>query len=522
MNDTLMRPLRALISVSDKTGVVDFARRLQSRGLEIISTGGTAKVLRDEDIVIIEISDYTGHAEIMDGRVKTLHPRIHGGILGRRGIDDAVMAKTGIKPIDLVVVNLYPFEQTVAKPDHTLEEATENIDIGGPAMLRAAAKNFARVAVVTDPRQYVAVLTELEREGGVSFALRFRLAVEAFNHVSNYDGAISNYLSALTPDGKRRVFPAQANGRFVKVMDLRYGENPHQHAALYRDLNPVSGTFATFRQLQGKALSYNNIADADAAWECVRQFDRPACVIVKHLNPCGAAMADDIHVAYERAYLTDRTSAFGGIIAFNRQVDRATAEAIVGRQFVEVLLAPAIERGALDATRAKANMRVLEIPRGDGHNAYHFKCIGSGLLIQTADNRVIARLELKVVTERRPTEQEVNDLLLAWRVAKFVKSNAIVYARDEQTLGIGAGQMSRVYSAKIAGIKAADEGLRLEGAVMASDAFFPFRDGIDAAFDAGIKAVIQPGGARRDNEIIAAADEHDMAMVFTGVRHFRH
>ena len=306
MNDTLMRPLRALISVSDKTGVVDFARRLQSRGLEIISTGGTAKVLRDEDIVIIEISDYTGHAEIMDGRVKTLHPRIHGGILGRRGIDDAVMAKTGIKPIDLVVVNLYPFEQTVAKPDHTLEEATENIDIGGPAMLRAAAKNFARVAVVTDPRQYVTVLTELEREGGVSFALRFRLAVEAFNHVSNYDGAISNYLSALTPDGKRRVFPAQANGRFVKVMDLRYGENPHQHAALYRDLNPVSGTFATFRQLQGKELSYNNIADADAAWECVRQFDRPACVIVKHLNPCGAAMADDIHVAYERAYLTDR------------------------------------------------------------------------------------------------------------------------------------------------------------------------------------------------------------------------
>jgi phosphoribosylaminoimidazolecarboxamide formyltransferase/IMP cyclohydrolase len=410
----------------------------------------------------------------------------------------------------------------VAKPDHTLEEAIENIDIGGPAMLRAAAKNFARVAVVTDPRQYVTVLTELEREGGVSFALRFRLAVEAFNHVSNYDGAISNYLSALTPDGKRRAFPAQANGRFVKVMDLRYGENPHQHAALYRDLNPVSGTFATFRQLQGKELSYNNIADADAAWECVRQFDRPACVIVKHLNPCGAAMADDIHVAYERAYLNDRTSAFGGIIAFNRQVDRATAEAIVGRQFVEVLLAPAIERGALDATRAKANMRVLEIPRGDGHNAYHFKCIGSGLLIQTADNRVIARLELKIVTERRPTEQEVNDLLLAWRVAKFVKSNAIVYARDEQTLGIGAGQMSRVYSAKIAGIKAADEGLRLEGAVMASDAFFPFRDGIDAAFDAGIKAVIQPGGARRDNEIIAAADEHDMAMVFTGVRHFRH
>src|SRR5215208_2338599 len=522
MNDTLMRPLRALISVSDKTGVVDFARRLQSRGLEIISTGGTAKLLRDEDIVIIELSDYTGHAEIMDGRVKTLHPRIHGGILGRRGIDDAVMAKTGIKPIDLVVVNLYPFEQTVAKPDNTLEEAIENIDIGGPAMLRAAAKNFARVAVVTDPRQYVTVLTELEREGGVSFALRFRLAVEAFNHVSNYDGAISNYLSALTPDGKRRVFPAQANGRFVKVMDLRYGENPHQHAALYRDLNPVSGAFATFRQLQGKELSYNNIADADAAWECVRQFDRPACVIVKHLNPCGAAMADNIHVAYERAYQTDHTSAFGGIIAFNRQVDRATVEAIVGRQFVEVLLAPAIERGALDATRAKANMRVLEIPRGDGHNAYHFKCIGSGLLIQTADNRVITRLELKVVTERRPTEQEVNDLLLAWRVAKFVKSNAIVYARDEQTLGIGAGQMSRVYSAKIAGIKAADEGLRLEGAVMASDAFFPFRDSIDAAFDAGIKAVIQPGGARRDNEIIAAADERDIAMVFTGVRHFRH
>jgi phosphoribosylaminoimidazolecarboxamide formyltransferase/IMP cyclohydrolase len=522
MTEPSIRPVRALISVSDKSGIVDFARRLREAGLEIISTGGTARLLSDHHIAITEVSDYTGLKEIMDGRVKTLHPKIHGGILGRRGRDDAVMAEMGITPIDLVIVNLYPFEQTVAKPSHTLAEAMENIDIGGPAMLRAAAKNYAFVAVLTSPAQYGPVLAELKRDGGISGATRFRLAVEAFNHVSNYDGAISDYLSALAPDGTRMTFPAQANGRFVKLTDLRYGENPHQQAALYRDLKPAPGTLATFKQLQGKELSYNNIADADAAWECVRQFERPACVIVKHASPCGAGQADHTLMAYERAYRTDPTSAFGGIIAFNRPVDRATAEAIASRQFVEVLLAPGFKTGALETMRVKANVRVLQIAPGDGHNTHDVKRIGSGLLIQTADNRPIARADLKVVTRRVPCEQEVSDMLFAWRVAKFVKSNAIVYAREQQTVGIGAGQMSRVYSARIAGIKAADEGLKVAGAVMASDAFFPFRDGIDAAFDAGIVAVIQPGGSQRDDEVIAAADEHSMAMVFTGVRHFRH
>ncbi|MGH8500923.1 MAG: bifunctional phosphoribosylaminoimidazolecarboxamide formyltransferase/IMP cyclohydrolase [Gammaproteobacteria bacterium] len=522
MNPVPVRPARALISVSDKHGIVDLARRLHELRIEILSTGGTARLLAEKGIPVIEVSDYTGFAEIMDGRVKTLHPRIHGGILGRRGMDDAVMAKMDIPPIDLVVVNLYPFEQTVAREAHTLAEAIENIDIGGPAMLRAAAKNYAHVAVLTHPAQYGQALSELQTDGAISDTTRFRFAVEAFNHVSNYDGAISDYLSALGSDGARQPFPAQANSRFVKIMDLRYGENPHQQAAFYRDLHPAAGTLATFRQLQGKALSYNNIADADAAWECARQFEPPACVIVKHANPCGAATAADICAAYERAYRTDPTSAFGGIIALNRALDRGTAETVLDRQFVEVLLAPGFEAGALEIARRKANVRVLEIPPGDGHNTHDLKRVGSGLLMQTADNCAISAADLEVVTRRAPSRRERDDLLFAWRVAKFVKSNAIVYAREEQTLGIGAGQMSRVYSARLAAIKAADEGLPLAGAVMASDAFFPFRDGIDAAFEAGIAAVIQPGGSQRDQEVIAAADEHGMAMVFTGVRHFRH
>ncbi|MDQ3796178.1 MAG: bifunctional phosphoribosylaminoimidazolecarboxamide formyltransferase/IMP cyclohydrolase [Pseudomonadota bacterium] len=517
-----MRPGRALISVSDKAGIVDFARRLRDIGVEILSTGGTARLLRQHDIAAIEVSDYTGHAEIMDGRVKTLHPKIHGGILGRRGIDDAVMKDMDIAPIDLVVVNLYPFEQTVAKLDCGLQEAIENIDIGGSTLLRAAAKNYTSVAVLTDPAQYKPVLYEIEREGAISATVRFRLAVEAFNHVANYDAAISDYLSAFKANGTRMQFPAQSNGRFVKLMDLRYGENPHQQAALYRDLHPAPGTLVTFRQLQGKKLSYNNIVDADTAWECVRRFEQPACVIVKHASPCGAALADDIKAAYERAFHTDPTSAFGGIIAFNRVLDRTTIETVMSRQFLEVLLAPGYAVEALEAMRAKTNIRVLKIPPGDGCNAHDLKRIGSGLLIQTADKREITEAELKTVTRRAPSERELRDLLFAWRIAKFVKSNAIVYAREEQTLGIGAGQMSRVYSVRIAGIKAADEGLALRGAVMASDAFFPFRDSIDVAFDAGITAIIQPGGAQRDAEIIAAADAHDLAMVFTGIRHFRH
>ncbi len=522
MSEAPARIERALISVSDKSGVVDLAQRLRALGVEIISTGGTATLLAQHRVSVTEISKYTGFAEIMEGRVKTLHPKIHGGILARRGVDDAVMEETGISPIDLVAVNLYPFERTVANPEHTLAEAIENIDIGGPALLRAAAKNFAHVGVLTSPAQYEPVLAELEAQGRITHETRFNLAVEAFNHVSNYDAAISDYLSSRQPDGRRIEFPGQANGRFAKLLDLRYGENPHQQAALYRDLYPARGSLVGFQQLQGKELSYNNIADADAAWECLRQFEQPACVIVKHANPCGVAVAEDIGRAYERAYQTDPTSAFGGIIAFNREIDRGTAQAIVGRQFVELLLAPSVAEDALEVTRAKTNVRVLKIEPGDGCNTHDLKRIGSGLLIQTADNRRISRADLKVVTRRTPSEQEITDLLFAWRVAKFVKSNAIVYARGGHTIGIGAGQMSRVVSAKIAGIKAADAGLEVKDAVMASDAFFPFRDGIDAAFMAGIAAVIQPGGSQRDDEVIAAADEHGMAMVFTGVRHFRH
>jgi phosphoribosylaminoimidazolecarboxamide formyltransferase/IMP cyclohydrolase len=514
---------RALLSVSDKSGLVDFARALSALGVELISTGGTARALRDAGLPAKDVSDLTGFPEMMDGRVKTLHPMVHGGLLGRSGTDDAVMAQHGIGAIDLLVLNLYPFEKVSADPASTMEEIVENIDIGGPAMLRSAAKNFARVAVATDPAQYGALLQELQdNDGALSARTRFKLSVAAFNRVAQYDACISDYLSSIGDDGARGLFPAQQNSNFVKVMDLRYGENPHQHGAFYRDLYPVPGTLATFSQLQGKELSFNNLADADAAWECVRQFEGTACVIVKHANPCGVAEAQDNAAAYESAYATDPTSAFGGIIAFNRTLDVATAKSILDRQFVEVLIAPDYEAGALDYAKKKANVRVLRIPHGEGRNNFDVKRVGSGLLMQTSDIREVTRDELKVVTQRAPTPAELADMLFAWRVAKYVKSNAIVYARDGRTVGIGAGQMSRVVSAKIAALKAEEAGIAVPGSAMASDAFFPFRDGIDAAAAAGIRAVIQPGGSMRDNETIAAADEHGIAMVFTGIRHFRH
>ncbi|GGA47909.1 bifunctional phosphoribosylaminoimidazolecarboxamide formyltransferase/IMP cyclohydrolase [Dyella nitratireducens] len=524
---------RALISVSDKTGLIELGKRLAAANVELLSTGGSAKALREAGIPVKDVSDVTGFPEIMDGRVKTLHPKVHGGLLGRRGTDDAVMAELGIAPIDLLVLNLYPFESTVAKPDCTLEQAIENIDIGGPAMLRSAAKNWNDVGVLTAPDQYDEALAEIEQHGGLSRATRFKLAVSAFNRVSNYDGAISDYLSGLQLNDAQDAiaghdaFPAQLNSRFVKTLDLRYGENPHQQAAFYRDLQPAPGTLATFEPLQGKELSFNNIADADAAWECVRSFTKPACVIVKHANPCGVAVSlDGIGRAYDLAFQTDPTSAFGGIIAFNRELDGATARTMVERQFIEVVLAPAYSDEALKAFAKKGNVRVLRIPvpaeSASVAAAYDLRRVGSGLLVQTADRGMVTAADLKTVTRRAPTQEEIDDLIFAWKVAKYVKSNAIVYARNRQTIGVGAGQMSRVYSARIAGIKAADENLEVRGSVMASDAFFPFRDGIDAAAAAGIRAVIQPGGSMRDAEVIAAADEHDMAMVFTGMRHFRH
>lgn len=525
-NDAAATPVklrRALLSVSDKTGLIDLARALHDHGVELLSTGGTAKAIREAGLPVKDVSDVTGFPEMMDGRVKTLHPIVHGGLLGRAGIDDAVMAQHGIGAIDLLVLNLYPFEKVSIDPSSTMDDIIENIDIGGPAMLRSAAKNFARVAVATDPAQYAGLVAELAaNDGALSGKTRFALSVAAFNRVAQYDARISDYLSSLNEDGSRALFSAQSNGNFVKVMDLRYGENPHQQGAFYRDLWPVPGTLATFTQLQGKELSYNNLADADAAWECVRQFERPACVIVKHANPCGVAEGVACGDAYELAYATDPTSAFGGILAFNTTLDTATTKAILDRQFVEVLIAPDYEEGALDYARKKANVRVLRIPHGDGRNNVDVKRVGSGLLMQTSDIREVTRDELKVVTKIAPTPAQMDDLLFAWRVAKFVKSNAIVYAKDHRTIGVGAGQMSRVYSARIAGIKATDAGLVVPGSVMASDAFFPFRDGIDAAAEAGIKAVIQPGGSMRDSEVIAAADEHGLAMVFTGVRHFRH
>lgn len=527
MTADLLPVRRALLSVSDKTGLVELATALAARGVELLSTGGTAKAIRDAGLAVKDVADVTGFPEMMDGRVKTLHPMVHGGLLGRSGLDDAVMAEHGIGAIDLLVLNLYPFESVTAKADCTLADAVENIDIGGPAMLRSAAKNFARVTVATDPSQYAELLASLEANNGqLSAATRFAFSVAAFNRVAQYDAAISNYLSAVTATDAavpaRTEYPAQMNSTFVKVMDLRYGENPHQSGAFYRDLYPVPGTLATFQQLQGKELSYNNLADADAAWECVRQFDAPACVIVKHANPCGVAVGAGNGDAYELAYATDPTSAFGGIIAFNKPLDAATAKVILDRQFVEVLIAPDYEPAALEYAQKKANVRVLRIPHGDGLNNFDSKRVGSGLLLQSSDNRCMTRDELKVVSKLAPTDKQFTDLLFAWKVAKFVKSNAIVYAKDNRTIGVGAGQMSRVYSARIAGIKAADANLVVEGSVMASDAFFPFRDGIDAAAAAGIKAVIQPGGSMRDAEVIAAADEHGLAMVFTGVRHFRH
>ncbi len=523
-----MKVRRALVSVSDKTGIVEFARGLAALGIEILSTGGTAQLLEKEGVRVTGVSAHTGFPEMLDGRVKTLHPKIHGGLLARRGLPAhvAAMKRHGIAPIDLLAVTLYPFESAVAKPGCTLDDAIENIDIGGPAMVRSAAKNWKDVAVLTDPSQYAGVLEELKRGGGVGEKTLFALAVAAFNRISNYDAAISDYLSSLPEgkpgDGKRSEFPGQSNGRFVKLQELRYGENPHQSAALYRDLYPVPGSLVTAKQLQGKDLSYNNIADADAAWECVKSFKDPACVIVKHANPCGVAIASSPAAAYAKAFKTDPTSAFGGIIAFNAPVDGKTAQA-VSKQFVEVLIAPGYGKDAKKILAARANVRVLECPvKGAGRNSHDVKRIGSGLLIQSADNHEISRKDLKTVTKKKPSPAQTKDLLFAWTVAKYVKSNAIVFCRGGMTVGVGAGQMSRIDSAKIAALKAKGARLKLKGSVVASDAFFPFRDGLDAVVDAGAVAVIQPGGSVRDDEVIKAADQRRVAMVFTGIRHFRH
>jgi phosphoribosylaminoimidazolecarboxamide formyltransferase / IMP cyclohydrolase len=523
--------MQALISVSDKTGIVEFAQALHALGIRLISTGGTAKLLADAGLPVTEVAQVTEFPEMLDGRVKTLHPKVHGGLLARRELPEhmAALKAHGIDEIDLLVVNLYPFEATVAKPGCTLEDAIENIDIGGPAMVRSAAKNWKDVGVLTDASQYPLVLDELKTLGKLSDKTRFALSVAAFNRISNYDGAISDYLSSIQEGGARSLFPAQSNGRFVKLQDLRYGENPHQQAAFYRDLHPAPGSLVTARQLQGKELSYNNIADADAAWECVKSFDAPACVIVKHANPCGVAVGKDALETYSKALKTDPTSAFGGIIAFNRTVDGAAAQA-VAKQFVEVLMAPEFTPEALEAFKGKVNVRILQIalpPGGasdwdNGRNAIDVKRVGSGLLMQTADNREMKLAELKVVTQKQPTAEQLQDLLFAWKVAKFVKSNAIVFCKDGMTMGVGAGQMSRIDSAKIASIKAANAGLSLQGTAAASDAFFPFRDGLDVIIDQGASCVIQPGGSMRDAEVIAAADERGVAMVFSGVRHFRH
>ena len=514
---------RALISVSDKTGVEDLARGLARLGVELLSTGGTARLLSEAGIPVTEVGDYTGFPEIMAGRVKTLHPRIHGGLLGRRGEDEAVMAEHDIPPIDLLVVNLYPFEAAVAQPDCRLEAAIEHIDIGGPAMLRAAAKNLDGVGVATDPDQYADMLSAIEAHGGLEASHRFRLAVAAFDHVARYDAAISNYLSARPEAGAESAFPGQLNRSWRKASDLRYGENPHQAAAFYRDPDAPAGSFACHVSRQGKALSYNNLADADAAWACVGAFDAPACVIVKHANPCGVAVADHLVSAYDAAFATDPTSAFGGIIAFNRPLDDATARAIIQRQFVEVILAPAVSDAALAITAAKPNVRVLEIPDGPRPiSGWRLQPLDGGLLVQDQDADLFADTGLRCVTQTPVDDALQADLDFVWRVAKHVKSNAIVYGREGHTLGIGAGQMSRVDSARIGARKAEDAGLSLAGAVLASDAFFPFRDGIDQAAAAGVRAIVQPGGSMRDEEVIGAADEHGIAMVFTGLRHFRH
>jgi phosphoribosylaminoimidazolecarboxamide formyltransferase/IMP cyclohydrolase len=514
---------RALLSVSDKSGIVELARALGAAGVELLSTGGTARLLEKEGVKVTEVSAYTGFPEMLDGRVKTLHPKIHGGLLARR--DDpahvAALKGAGIGPIDLLVVNLYPFAATVADPDARFEDAIENIDIGGPAMLRSAAKNHAHVAVLVDPADYARVLAEIRASGGVSDETRFGLAAKVFAHTAAYDGAIANYLYSLDAGGGRLEYPDVLSLQLVKLDDLRYGENPHQTAAFYRDLQPVAGGIAAFRQLQGKELSYNNIADADAAWECVKSFGEPACVIVKHANPCGAAIAASLSQAYDKAFKTDPVSAFGGILAFNRALDADTAEAL-GKQFAEVVIAPRVEPDAQQVLAKKANVRVLEVPLAHESQAHDYKRVGGGVLMQTSDSAVLQKNQFRVVSRKQPGEAQWADLLFAWCVAKYVKSNAIVFCGGGMTLGIGAGQMSRVDSVRIAALKAAGAKLPLAGSVVASDAFFPFRDGLDVLADAGAAAVIQPGGSVRDDEVIAAADERGVAMVFTGVRHFRH
>ncbi len=523
--------MNALISVSDKTGIVELAQALHSLGIKLISTGGTARLLAEQGLPVTEVAEVTGFPEMLDGRVKTLHPKVHGGLLARRDVPEhmAALAAHGIDTIDLLVVNLYPFEATVAKPGCTLEDAIENIDIGGPAMVRSGAKNWKDVGVLTDASQYAGVIEELKTAGALSSKTKFALSVAAFNRISNYDGAISDYLSRIQDDGSHSLFGAQANGRFIKLQDLRYGENPHQQAAFYRDLYPAPGSLVTANQLQGKELSYNNIADADAAWECVKSFGAAACVIVKHANPCGVAVGADTLEAYSKAFKTDPTSAFGGIIALNRTLDAAAAQAI-SKQFVEVLMAPAFTSEALEVFKTKVNVRILQIdlPKGgatdwdNGRNLMDIKRVGSGLLMQTADNKELTLADLKVVTKKAPTAEELQDLLFAWKVAKYVKSNAIVFCKGGMTMGVGAGQMSRLDSARIASIKAGHAGLTLAGTAVASDAFFPFRDGLDVVVDAGATCVIQPGGSMRDQEVIDAADERGVAMVFSGVRHFRH
>ncbi|ELB2090389.1 bifunctional phosphoribosylaminoimidazolecarboxamide formyltransferase/IMP cyclohydrolase [Vibrio parahaemolyticus] len=526
------RPIRrALISVSDKTGIVEFAQALAERGVDILSTGGTARLLAEQGIAVTEVSDYTGFPEMMDGRVKTLHPKVHGGVLGRRGQDDDVMEKHGINPIDMVVVNLYPFAETVAKEGCTLADAVENIDIGGPTMVRSAAKNHKDVTIVVNASDYDRVIAEMDaNDKSLTLETRFDLAIAAFEHTAAYDGMIANYFGTMVPSygenkegDEESKFPRTFNQQFEKKQDMRYGENSHQAAAFYVEANPQEASVSTARQIQGKALSYNNIADTDAALECVKEFNEPACVIVKHANPCGVALGKDILEAYNRAYQTDPTSAFGGIIAFNQELDAETASAIVERQFVEVIIAPSVSAEAIEVVAAKKNVRLLECGEWTTKTTgFDVKRVNGGLLVQDRDQGMVSQDDLKVVSKRQPTEEELKDALFCWKVAKYVKSNAIVYSKGDMTIGVGAGQMSRVYSAKIAGIKAADEGLQVEGCVMASDAFFPFRDGIDAAAEAGIKCVIQPGGSMRDDEVIAAADEHGMAMIFTGMRHFRH
>lgn len=515
---------RALISVSDKTGILDFAKALCDKGIEILSTGGTAKLLMDNNLPVTEVSSYTGFPEMMDGRIKTLHPKIHGGILARRGTDEEVMDTHAIKPIDLLVVNLYPFEATIAKEGCSIEDAIENIDIGGPTMLRAAAKNHKDVTVVVEPEDYQEVLSQLDSHQGTDCHLRYNLAWKTFAHTAKYDGAISNYLGQrLESLDSPEFFPESYSVQYKKSQKMRYGENPHQAAAFYVESDPQEASVATANQLQGKELSFNNVADTDAALECVKQFEQPACVIVKHANPCGVAVSSDIQQAYDLAFKTDPTSAFGGIIAFNRELDPETAKMIVDRQFVEVIIAPSISERARIVIAQKKNVRLLSCGQWNKPvPSLDYKKVNGGLLVQDRDLGVITKNDLKVVSKIQPTEEQINDLLFCWKVAKSVKSNAIVYANKLQTIGVGAGQMSRVYSAKIAGIKAADEGLEVKGCVMASDAFFPFRDGIDAAADAGISAIIQPGGSMRDQEVIDAADEHGMAMVFTSMRHFKH